>query len=327
MPYRRFPTDFNRIGGSICLGQSYSISAHHRRREGALSCTPCDTYQISSVWLSCLPSASERALFPRRSAIPTAITIIITARSTSRISTLGFSLTRFATSGGIALRTLSIPHAVFAGDGLRCDFRGQPPQSRRDEVSAAPKSFRHVASQYICTLHMYLRSGPRALGGNMDTGIVKASAWRREVPGILAAALLAIICLATPRTVSAAECDPHCDRNDHPSQYTDPRCELRRTAPNSERDELRCDFRARRRHTGHPAVSSATPQTPPHPAARPAGQAAVASGSDAGRQQPRGVERDVGFDDAFAPQTNSAPAVGMHGANADPFRHAPASRR
>ena len=156
----------------------------------------------------------------------------------------------------------------------------------------------------------------------MDSSVLEASPWRRNVPCFLAAALLAVICPG-PRSVSAAECDPHCERRDHPSQYSDPRCESRRTLPSFERDELRCDLREPRRKVVHPAPS-VKPPTPLGPVL-PIAPAPVTGASDPTRQQPRSVDRDVGFDDALTTQTN--PGDGVHGASTDPSRRAPAGRR
>jgi hypothetical protein len=173
---------------------------------------------------------------------------------------------------------------------------------------------------------MYTRcqSGPRAMRGGvvMDAGVVVASAWRRNVLRFLVAALLAAVSLGM-RTVSAAECDPrdpHCDRRVHPSQYSDPRCESRRTGPNLQRDELRCDLREPKRKVVHPAPS-VSPHSPPPP---PPGQVPVTGASDPTRQQSRTVDRDVGFDDAFPTQANpgAAAGVGVH----DPARRTPPGR-
>jgi hypothetical protein len=65
----------------------------------------------------------------------------------------------------------------------------------------------------------------------------------------------------------------------------------------------------RRKADQHAPVTS-----PPIP---PVGQAPVTSASDPSRQQPRSVDRDVGFDDAFTTQGNAAPGGGAAGANAN----------
>ena len=143
----------------------------------------------------------------------------------------------------------------------------------------------------------------------MGSGAVVASAWSLNVPRFLAAALLTVVCLGTS-SVSAAEGDRNADSRVHPSQYTDPRCESRRIGPNLERVETRCDLREPRRK----AVQHAPVTSPPIP---PVGQAPVTSASDPSRQQPRSVDRDVGFDDAFTTQGNAAPGGGAAGANAN----------
>src|SRR4029077_3447570 len=129
----------------------------------------------------------------------------------------------------------------------------------------------------------------------MDSGVLEASAWRRNVPCFLAAALLALVYLG-PRSVSAAECDANCDFRAHPSQYGDPRCESRRSTPLSERDEVRCDPRKRQHVAHHPPPAPPPTASPPVP---PSGQAPVSGATDPPRQLPRSVDRDVGFDDAL----------------------------
>ena len=163
----------------------------------------------------------------------------------------------------------------------------------------------------------------------MNSAVSEASAWRRNVPGFLAATLLVVVC-PEMRTISAAECDPHCDRSVHPSQYGDPRCESRRIGPHPERDELRCGPREPRRKVVHPAPSAKPP--PPSLPVPSVGQASGSGASDPGQQQSRGVDRDVGFDDAFTTQANPGAGGGVRGANAnananaDPVRRTPPGR-
>jgi hypothetical protein len=148
-----------------------------------------------------------------------------------------------------------------------------------------------------------------ARGVIMGSGAVVASAWSLNVPRFLAAALLTVVCLGTS-CVSAAEGDRNADRGVHPSQYSDPRCESRRIGPNLERVETRCDLREpRRKADQHAPVTS--------PPIRPVGQAPVTSASDPSRQQPRSVDRDVGFDDAFTTQGTAPAGGGASGANAN----------
>jgi hypothetical protein len=137
----------------------------------------------------------------------------------------------------------------------------------------------------------------------VDARVVVASTWWRNALCFLVAVLLAVICLG-PRNVLAAGCNPRCSPPVHPSQYSDPRCESRRIGERLERDDLRCDPRGRQR-------LAAPSATPPTPLSSPPMLGLVASMSatgtnDPGRQQPRGVERDVGFDDAFVRHTNES---------------------
>jgi hypothetical protein len=160
-----------------------------------------------------------------------------------------------------------------------------------------------------------------ARGVVMESDALEASTWRRNLLCFLASALLTVIGLG-PRTVSAAECGPHCDVRAHPSQYSDPRCESRRSGPRLERDELRCDLREPRRR----AAPSAT-TTPPLPPVPPIGPAPVTGATDPGRQQSRGVERDVGFDDAAPTQSNPTPGAGAHSTSPETFRRGSGGRR
>jgi len=88
----------------------------------------------------------------------------------------------------------------------------------------------------------------------MNSGLVLASAWQRGVLGF-ATAVLITLCFG-PRTLPAAECDPHCDRRVHPSQYSDPRCESRRSGSHFDRVETRCDLREPRRKANQQAPFS-----------------------------------------------------------------------
>jgi len=169
----------------------------------------------------------------------------------------------------------------------------------------------------------------------MSVDAVATSSWLRDVIRFFAATLLAVICLE-PRPVSAAECGPNCNLPVQKNLYGDPRCAPQEIVPSDfstpfpafEREGTHCDLRVRRKQAyQHPP--SVTPQTPSLRAPT-LGNAPVAGANGADRQQSRGVERDVGFDDAFGTtQTNSAAGVGVgvHGVAADPFRRAPASRR
>ncbi len=143
----------------------------------------------------------------------------------------------------------------------------------------------------------------------MDACALLASTRWRTAPAVLAAVLFA---LNGPgmRSASAEECGPHCDPRVHPSQYSDPRCESRRTGSRLDRDELRCDTRQPRR-ADHPPSTKPPPATANAPAT---GQMPAVSPADAG-PPPRAVERDVGFDDAFVTQGNAAQSAGATGAN------------
>ena len=192
----------------------------------------------------------------------------------------------------------------------------------RDSKPSRPKvPFRRDGHQYIQATDL---GRGRCEGLVMDAGVLEPSAWRRNVPCFLAAALLAAVCLGT-RTALAAECDPHCNRRVHPSQYSDPRCELRRVGPHLERVETRCDLREPRRKADQHAPS--VTQHPPSPTPPSLGQVPVISTGDPGRQQSRSVDRDVGFDDAFTTQANPVPGAGVRGINADAARRAPPGRR
>jgi hypothetical protein len=122
-------------------------------------------------------------------------------------------------------------------------------------------------------------------------------------PRVLTSALFVLAGVGM-QTVSAEE------PRTHPSQYSDPRCESRRTGPHLDRDELRCDPRAQPRRAGHPPPP--TKPTPPPTNAPAVGQAPAVS---PGNQPSRVIERDVGFDDAFTTQGNAAQAAGAAGAN------------
>jgi hypothetical protein len=144
----------------------------------------------------------------------------------------------------------------------------------------------------------------------MGADIVAASTGWRDASRFLSVAALIIGCLGI-RPASAAECAPHCDRRTQPSQYTDPRCESRRSGPRLDRVETRCDLREPQR--------KANQQTPsPSPLSPPVGQVPVIGAGDPSRQQLRSVDRDVGFDDAFTTQGNAPPAGGPAGGNANP---------
>jgi hypothetical protein len=147
----------------------------------------------------------------------------------------------------------------------------------------------------------------------MGSGIVVASAWRHGVPA-LAAAVLITLCFG-PRSIRAAECDPHCDRRVHRSEYGDPRCESRRIGERLDRVETRCDLREPRRKANQQTPSTAPPSRPA--AVPPSGQVPVIGAGGHGRQQPRSVDRDVGFDDAFTTQGNGPAGGGASGANAN----------
>jgi len=145
----------------------------------------------------------------------------------------------------------------------------------------------------------------------MNSGLVLASAWQRGVLGF-ATAVLITLCFG-PRTLPAAECDPHCDRRVHPSQYSDPRCESRRSGSHFDRVETRCDLREPRRKANQQPPSAKGPL----PLAPPVARTPVIGASDPGRQLSRGVDRDVGFDDAFTTQGSAPPGGGPAGANAN----------
>jgi len=152
----------------------------------------------------------------------------------------------------------------------------------------------------------------------MGMNSMAASAWQRNVATFFTAALLATGCVGT-RTVSAAQCDPHCNRV-QPNLYGDPRCgpkdlvraPLSAQFPDAEAKASRCDSRERPKQAHHRAPP-ATPQ-PPSPSAsslgNPPGANAPGNGvSDPGRPQPRGIDRDVGFNDAFGTRTDEIHAA------------------
>jgi hypothetical protein len=133
--------------------------------------------------------------------------------------------------------------------------------------------------------------------------LVTSPRWR-NASCLLAAALFVTVSFGM-RTVSAEECGPHCDPRTHPSQYSDPRCESRRSGPRLERDELRCDTRVQPRRVDH----HAPPATPPSQASSTGQMPAIGSVDS---QQSRPAERDVGFDDAFVTQGNAQQAGGAN---------------
>jgi hypothetical protein len=176
--------------------------------------------------------------------------------------------------------------------------------------------FRRHSQRYIDGSKSDCRRCER--GVVMDIGA--SSRLRRKVPCFVSVALLATVSLGI-RTGSAAESDPHLNRRAHPSQYSDPRCESMRGGPDLERIETRCDLREPQRKATAPSV---TPSPPPR---------LLGGASD---RQPRNADRDVGFDDAFSPQSNpglggtanaGANSAVNPGASADPFRRAPPGRR
>jgi hypothetical protein len=145
----------------------------------------------------------------------------------------------------------------------------------------------------------------------MDTCTLAASTRWRTTSRVLATVLLMLNGFGM-RGVSAEECGPHCDPRIHPSQYSDPRCESRRTGSRLDRDELRCDTRGQPRRADHPLPPTKPPLGPFNGPS--AGQMPAVSPADAG-PPPRAVERDVGFDDAFITQGNAAQAAGAAGGN------------
>jgi hypothetical protein len=146
--------------------------------------------------------------------------------------------------------------------------------------------------------------GPRSRTGNgMNARALMILAGSRPAPRVLMSALFVLAGVGM-QTVSAEE------PRTHPSQYSDPRCESRRTGPHLDRDELRCDPRAQPRHAGQPPPPT---KPPPPPANTPAvGQAPAVT---PGNQPSRVIERDVGFDDAFTTQGNAAQAAGAAAAS------------
>jgi hypothetical protein len=160
----------------------------------------------------------------------------------------------------------------------------------------------------------------------MDVHAVVASAWQCNMLRFFAAALLAVVSVET-RTASAAECGSHCDLDIQTNQYGDPRCRPREIVPKNsatpfpafEGTGLRCDFRRRRLVRHH--APSVTPQRPspaplarqvPIPGAKVPGSGASDPGtgaSDPGRQQPRAVDRDVGFVDTFGTRVDESHAA------------------
>ena len=153
----------------------------------------------------------------------------------------------------------------------------------------------------------------------MGMNSMAASAWQHNVATFFAAALLATVCVGT-RIVSAAECARHCNHV-QPKLYGDPRCgprdlvraPLSTQFPAAEAKASRCDSRERPKQAHHPAPP-VTPQ-PPSPSASslgnlPAGANAPGTGaSDPGRPQPRGIDRDVGFNDAFGTRVDEIRAA------------------
>jgi len=154
----------------------------------------------------------------------------------------------------------------------------------------------------------------------MGMNAVAASVLQCNATTVIAAALVAAVCIGT-HGVSAAECGPHCNRNVQPNLYGDPRCgprDLVRSPsstqfPTPETKASRCDSRERPKQAHH-HVPAVTPQ-PPSPSASSVGNVpaiganspgmggasgASAGATDPGRPQTRtGVDRDVGFNDAF----------------------------
>ncbi len=131
----------------------------------------------------------------------------------------------------------------------------------------------------------------------MDILVLIVSTGWCEATRVLTAALFVLAGFAVP-IVSAEEL------RTHPSQYSDPRCESRRIGPHLYRDELRCDPRVQPRRANNPPPPSQSPSQPPR--APSSGQLSPPS---------RGVERDVGFDDAFVTLGNTQQSVGAAGAN------------
>ena len=152
-----------------------------------------------------------------------------------------------------------------------------------------------------------LTCSPSTKQGGQETGmnaraLMILAGWR-PAPRVLMSALFVLAGVGT-QTDSAEEPRPH------PSQYSDPRCESRRTGPHLERDELRCDPRAQPRRASRPPPP--TKPSPPPANAPAVGQAPTVS---PGNEPSRVIERDVGFDDAFATQGNAAQAAGAAGAS------------
>lgn len=153
----------------------------------------------------------------------------------------------------------------------------------------------------------------------MGMNSMAASAWQRNVTTFFTAALLATVWVGT-RTVSAAECDPHCNRV-QPNLYGDPRCgprdlvraPLSSQFPDAKAKASRCDSRERPKQAHHRAPP-VMPQ-PSSPSASslgnlPAGANSPGIGaSDPGRPQPRGIDRDVGFNDAFGTRVDEIHAA------------------
>jgi hypothetical protein len=131
----------------------------------------------------------------------------------------------------------------------------------------------------------------------MDVRVLVVSAARRNAIRVLTAALFVLAGFAV-RIVSAEEL------RTHPSQYSDPRCESRRVGPHLDRDELRCDPRFQPRRANSPTTPTQSSFPPPR-APSPVQMSPPS----------RGIERDVGFDDAFVTLGNTQQTVGAAGAN------------
>jgi hypothetical protein len=150
----------------------------------------------------------------------------------------------------------------------------------------------------------------------MDVDVV-VSAWLRNISTCFAAALFAVVCVE-PRTASAAECGANCDLDVRTSQYGDPRCRPREVVPKTssvpfpafEGEGPRCDFRRRRLVRQH--APSVTPTPSPAPLAKHVpitGANQPSTGASDAVQQPRTVDRDVGFSDAFGTRADESRAA------------------
>jgi hypothetical protein len=151
----------------------------------------------------------------------------------------------------------------------------------------------------------------------MDVDVV-VSAWLGNISTCIAAALFAVVCVE-PRTASAAECGANCDLDVRTSQYGDPRCRPREVVPKTssvpfpafEGEGPRCDLRRPRLVRHH--APSVKPQTPsPAPLAKQVpstGANQPSTGTSDAVQQPRTVDRDVGFSDAFGTRADESRAA------------------